>query len=191
MPKEETQRKIIEKAFELISKLGYNNVSARRIARDVGISVSTLFYHYPEGLIDILVGSVGYFQEKMQIKKVALKDQVTEKDLYEFFHRQLILGRKMRTLTFALESALFADPEHFNQKANKILSKGEPEEFKEMWRIYEKVIDKKLKIGLFKKLISIWKALLRRHIIFNNIYGSDEEFINMMLRILRAAAEED
>ena len=45
MTKEETQKKIIAKTLELIAKDGYSNVSARKIAREVGISVSTLFYH--------------------------------------------------------------------------------------------------------------------------------------------------
>ena len=68
MVKKPTKKRIIEKALELIGKFGYNNVSSRQIAREVGISVSTLFYHFPEGLLDILLHSYDLFEDELQIK---------------------------------------------------------------------------------------------------------------------------
>ena len=54
------REKILEVAEELIEKKGYANVSARTIAKNTkitgekGISVGTLYHHYPRGKIDIL-----------------------------------------------------------------------------------------------------------------------------------------
>jgi AcrR family transcriptional regulator len=190
MTKEETQRKIIEKAFELIGKHGYNKVSARKIAREVGISVSTLFYHFPEGLIDILAKSVGFFTEKLKLKEIFLDGEISDKEIKEFFLRQLKISHEMKDLSFALESALLADPEHFKDKAKRV-NKTDHEEFLMIKKIYDKIIGRELKISMFSKLISIWKGLLRRHIIFDNLYGSDEEFINMMFKIFHAVASEE
>ena len=44
-----TKEKIIAIAEELIENKGYVNVSARSIAKEVGISVGTLYHHFPRG----------------------------------------------------------------------------------------------------------------------------------------------
>ncbi len=186
----DTKKKIVKKALELIAKKGYNNVSSRMIAREVGISVSTLFYHYPEGLIDILLDSYQFFEIELKLKDIFFDGKITDEDIKSFFHRQLKMGRKMKDLIFALESALFADPEYFKSKSSKVVNE-DLEELMMVKKLYEKIAGNEISMGLLFKMISVWKALVRRHIIFDNIYGSDEDFTNMMIKILRAIANED
>ena len=49
------KEKILAIAEELIEKEGYVNVSARAIAKKVGISVGTLYHHFPRGKMEIVI----------------------------------------------------------------------------------------------------------------------------------------
>lgn len=39
-------------------------------------------------------------------------------------------------------------------------------------------------------ILSIWKAIIRQHIIFRNLYGSDEKIMNIIIKIVRALGSE-
>jgi AcrR family transcriptional regulator len=52
--KEETINKIIECTKRLMAKQGYDNVSTNSIAKNLGISVGTLYHHFPKGKVDIV-----------------------------------------------------------------------------------------------------------------------------------------
>ena len=190
MTKEQTRKKIIKKTLELIGKKGYDKISARMVAREAKISVSTLFYHFPDGIFDILLSSFDVLREKLQMKKIFDDGEISDKEIFELLKRQLKIGREMSDVLMALESALYANPEHFKSKASEV-SLDSNEDFMMMKKIYEKIIGQEIKIKLYIRLLSAWKALMHRHIILDNIFGSDDEFINMIFRIFRAIAMEE
>ena len=39
-------------------------------------------------------------------------------------------------------------------------------------------------------ILTTWKALLLRHVIYENTFGSDEDFTTIMIKIIRALAED-
>lgn len=68
----DTPKRILEAALDLISQRGYANVSMRDIARQAGVAISQIAYHYKnkEGLFIALIRQVkesflGDIQEKM------------------------------------------------------------------------------------------------------------------------------
>ncbi|MHA2120537.1 MAG: TetR/AcrR family transcriptional regulator [Promethearchaeota archaeon] len=50
-----TKERLLVIAEELIESRGYVNVSARAIAKKAGISVGTLYHHFPRGKMEMVI----------------------------------------------------------------------------------------------------------------------------------------
>lgn len=82
-----TKDKIFDVALDLFSKKGYDSVSIRKIAMDVGIKESSIYNHYSSKK-EILMSILDYFRE--YFKGNPLDDENTllllEKDPLTFYH---------------------------------------------------------------------------------------------------------
>ena len=58
------------------------------------------------------------------------------------------------------------------------------------FKMMEKFAGKKISIERAKTMQQVLKAIMRRHIVFGNLFGSNEEFINLFLKIARVVAED-
>jgi hypothetical protein len=116
-----------------------------------------------------------------------LKDGIVEEDeIREFFYKDLDFGRKIRPLIIAMEFELLKDPDKYISKAEEYLLLESMDKFR---KFFEGIVGKKLSDDEFMKILMVFKVLVRRHIIFRNVFGSDEEFMQMLLKILRAITE--
>nr|WP_278944453.1 TetR/AcrR family transcriptional regulator [Methanobrevibacter smithii] len=86
--KTQTKDKIFDTALDLFSKKGYDSVSVRTIASEVGIKESSIYNHYSSKK-DILMSILNYFEE--YFKGNPLDDENTRKLLEEnpeeFYHQ--------------------------------------------------------------------------------------------------------
>ncbi|AZA80479.1 hypothetical protein C1637_22895 [Chryseobacterium lactis] len=80
-----TKEKILSKALELFNEKGYNTVTTRHIAAELGISAGNLHYHFKhsEDIIKILFSQLVINMDELlnRMKKMEIK---TLKDLYSF-----------------------------------------------------------------------------------------------------------
>ncbi|MHA2120538.1 MAG: hypothetical protein ACW990_04945 [Promethearchaeota archaeon] len=58
------------------------------------------------------------------------------------------------------------------------------------YNMMEKFAGKKISIEKAKTMQKVLKAIMRRHVIFGNLFGSDDEFIDLFLKIARAVVED-
>lgn len=70
-----TKEKIFNVAIDLFSRKGYNEVSIREIAKNVGIKESSIYYHYSKKE-DILDNIFEYFMDRMN--KAEISDEQME-----------------------------------------------------------------------------------------------------------------
>ncbi|TXT60320.1 MAG: putative Fatty acid metabolism regulator protein [Promethearchaeota archaeon] len=182
------KRKIIDKAIELISAKGYHNLSTREIARKAGVSDGTLYYHFPKGKLSILINLSEELMNDLDYYEIMEDGVVTEEEVTRFFMKDLDLARKMREFIIAMEIELLEKPDFYLNYSQKFASIDRLEPFK---KIVEKIVGRKINTHTLSKIMAIWKALLRRHVIFRNLFGSDQEFMNMMKKIFRAVANND
>lgn len=86
--KTQTKDKIFDTALDLFSKKGYDSVSVRTIASEVGIKESSIYNHYSSKK-DILMSILNYFEE--YFKGNPLDDEnirkLLEENPEEFYHR--------------------------------------------------------------------------------------------------------
>ncbi|MBD3193537.1 MAG: TetR family transcriptional regulator [Candidatus Lokiarchaeota archaeon] len=182
------KRRIIETAIDLISKKGYHNVSTREIARKADVSDGTLYYHFPKGKISVLISLWDELSKDLDYYEIIEDGIITEDEIHQFFIKDLDLARKMREFIIAMEIELLEKPDFYINYSQKFTTIDKLEPFK---KIVEAIVEKEISNHTLFRIISIWKALIRRHVIFRNLYGSDEEFIKMMKNIFRALAKEE
>lgn len=86
--KTQTKDKIFDTALDLFSKKGYDSVSVRTIASEVGIKESSIYNHYSSKK-DILMSFLNYFEE--YFKGNPLDDEnirkLLEENPEEFYHQ--------------------------------------------------------------------------------------------------------
>jgi len=186
MPIIETKDKILKVARKLIVKNGYSAVSSRRIAKESKISASTLFYHFPKGklsiLYEIILSYGNKFIENFDISQVGELSDPEEGKAYLFkyldIHRQfapLINGFEIELLTNKnalkdLEQLMQSGKNRLDTFLKNIFLKFYPN-FKEPEKTF--VI-----VG------RICTSLIHTHIILDNFYGTDEEFVDILYRML-------
>lgn len=86
--KTQTKDKIFDTALDLFSKKGYDSVSVRTVASEVGIKESSIYNHYSSKK-DILMSILNYFEE--YFKGNPLDDEnirkLLEENPEEFYHQ--------------------------------------------------------------------------------------------------------
>lgn len=186
MPNIETKERILKAAKKLIVKNGYSAVSSRKIAKESKISVGTLFYHFPNGklsiLYEIILAYGNKFIESFDISQVGELNnpEVGKAYLFKYLerHRQfapLINGFEIELLT--------------NKNALKDLEKMMQSEKNRLDTFLKSIFLKfypnvKEPEKTFNIVGRICTSLIHTHIILDNFYGTDEEFVDILYRML-------
>ena len=179
------EKEIIEMTLKLISEEGYSKVSARKIAREVGISVSTLFYHFKGGKLEILSKLTSKFKDYLKLDEILSDGVVDEDEIRQFFYKDLDSARRMRPFLIAMDIEMLNNPDFYLSQAKNISFGKEITPFR---RFFEGIAGKEVSDDKFMKILAVFKILLRRHIIMRNFFGSDDEFMEMMVNIIKALA---
>lgn len=85
MKQEDTKQKILEKALELFSTLGYDSVSVGEIAKAVGIKAPSLYNHFPskQAIFDAIMESTAA-QYEADTDQINIHVQNAEQDIPVF-----------------------------------------------------------------------------------------------------------
>jgi len=80
-----TKDKILSKALELFNDKGYNNITTRHIAAELGISAGNLHYHFrhSEDIIKILFAELTLKMDEL-LNEMKKRENKTLDDLYQF-----------------------------------------------------------------------------------------------------------
>ena len=86
--KTQTKDKIFDTALDLFSKKGYDSVSVRTIASEVGIKESSIYNHYSSKK-DILMSILNYFEEYFKVNPLDDENirKLLEENPEEFYHQ--------------------------------------------------------------------------------------------------------
>ena len=187
MPIIETKDKILKVAKELIVKNGYSAISSRKIAKESKISVSTLFYHFPNGklsiLYEIILSFGNDFIKNFDISKVGRLDNPEVGKAYLF--KYLESHRKFAPLINGFEIEILT-----NKNAIKDLEKLMQCNEKNRLNIFLKNLFLKFYPNIkepektFFIIGRICTSLIHTHVILDNFYGTDEEFVDILYRML-------
>jgi len=183
------KEKILDTAEELIESKGYVNVSARAIAKEVGISVGTLYHHFPRGKMEIVLAMGEKYSELLGMSEFLTDPNA---DPRVWLRKNLELNQKKKAFITAMEIEAMSRPDEVqaliieNMEKRKETQKSLLQAFKMM----ERFAGKKISIEKAKIMQKVLKAIMRRHIVFGNLFGSNDEFIDLFLKIAIVVAED-
>jgi len=180
--KTSAREKALVVAEELIENKGYANVSARTIAKQAKISVGTLYHHFPRGKPDILQAIGQKYSDVLGMKEF-IEDP--NADPTKWLQEQLNLSQKKRAFLTAVELEGYAHADEFAALFGARIRKD-----RKAHQMMEKLAGKKLSKKKSFNMILVLKTLIRRHVVFGNIFGSNNDFIELLLKIARAIVEE-
>lgn len=126
MAKQNTKEKIFEVSIDLFSQYGYDGVSIRQIAKEVGIKESSIYNHYPskESILDDILN---YYIREMLKEEAPLMQSSQNLDLgFGTFYRigserfiSKLSEEKMMKIT-----RIFLVESYHNEKINKFLKEA-------------------------------------------------------------------
>ncbi len=176
--KEERIAQIVKISQEVIDNDGYDNLSMNLLHKRTNIPIGTLYKDFPDGKEDILLEIMKSFKDQFEGKY----QKLDEESIKNFFFTSLDIGRNRRKFLIALQLETLKNPDSFIMKARKYVSDLNIDTFKQVveYIIGHSITDEKL-----LDIIAVWKAIVRQHIIFRNLHGSDEKFMTMMIKIIR------
>ena len=183
------KEKILDTAEELIESEGYVNVSARAIAKEVGISVGTLYHHFPRGKMEIVLAMGEKYSEILGMSEF-LADPNADPRIW--LRKNLELNQKKKAFITAMEIEAMSRPDEVQALIIKNMEKRKETQnsLLQAFKMMERFAGKKISIEKAKIMQKVLKAIMRRHIVFGNLFGSNDEFIDLFLKIARVIAED-
>lgn len=197
MRKSKAKQSIVETARKLIEKKGYSNLNVNEVAYVAKVSVGTIYYHFPNGKVDILAeihsqktaSNVEMFKQEIGVEKLLEKGMSTEDSLRWIFKKVIELRRADRQFLSAIQSEMFSNPDDFIELTKKyvssdglrqaidvfveVLMKGAETEAKSLTEMGDKQDKMQRVVGL----------MMTYQIIFPGYFGDDDEFVDLVLRI--------
>ena len=151
-----TKEKILDVAIDLFSSKGYNDVSVREIAKEVGIKNSSIYYHYSKKE-DILDSIFEYFIKEMNDEEIVeenMEELINQSpmNLYHF-GSELVKEHYSSTKMKKILRLIFIELYH-NEKIRDFFKKEIIDRPLKFWIfLFQQFMDKKIiKVGDPKQL---------------------------------------
>ncbi len=197
MRKSKAKQSIVKTAQKLIEKKGYTNLNVNDVAYVAKVSVGTLYYHFPKGKVDILAEIMSQkvesylekFNQEVGIEKILEKDMSLEDTIRWFFKKVIEFRRTDRPFLSAIQSEMFANPDDYMELFQKYQS---TEGLQQAMGVLSEVVMKKAKseTGSLGKMgekqdmiLRVVGLLMIYQIIFPGYFGTDDEFIDLAMRL--------
>jgi AcrR family transcriptional regulator len=198
MKQSAAKQRILEVAQKMIKEKGYAAINVNDIAYQANVSIGTLYYHFPKGKSSILLETRKQIADDfaVELEKTLQKQKYLEtsreftEGLSTFLFVLLKLHRKDQQFLMAMEAEILANMKTYLEAVNgvdlddlfleEITTSIHP--IKELIKRFPK---ENLTIeGNEKQVHKVIDILTHRHIYFGYNFGTDEEFIDMLTKIV-------
>ncbi|MFX1263401.1 MAG: TetR/AcrR family transcriptional regulator [Promethearchaeota archaeon] len=199
MRKSKAKEQILRTAEKAIRKKGYTNLNVNDIAYLSKTSIGTLYYHFPNGKTSILAELLSRMQQKaFETSGSLLKSK-------ELFHGKTfdeVLGRLLRAVLdvrrndrhflAAVQIEMLADIDKYESVVESLESL---ESMNQGWKLFVEFIDNLSKMfpsesidikgneTMIERMIG---TLMTYQIMFPGYFGTDDEYIENLVGMLRA-----
>jgi AcrR family transcriptional regulator len=181
----------------MINEQGYEAINVNDIAYKAKVSVGTLYYHFPKGKKSILTHILSQltssylkqFKDKIVQESILSKSGSFDKALQSIFKTIIDLRRNDRQFLAVLQTEMLRDLNRYETLLSELetsdaISDGLGTFVEALGMLSSLYPDKSLNLpGNEKQLIRIIGTLLTNQIIFEDYYGSDEEFVEILSRL--------
>ncbi|MFX0154190.1 MAG: TetR/AcrR family transcriptional regulator [Candidatus Hodarchaeota archaeon] len=203
MMKTTVKEKIMEIAIKLFKEEGFVNTYIKEIAAKAKVSIGTLYYHFPQGKLSIFqeIGkaSTSDYTPKLRNYGYSIEndyDSITDA-LYDLILALIRIHGEERDFILAIQAELFSKLDEYLKIKKDIVTKEQTAaQIKLFLKPFRELITKFSKEGLVLdgkeiQVFSVVDILIHRYTFINSTFGTEEEFIKMMTKIVLALLKPD
>jgi AcrR family transcriptional regulator len=199
MRESKAKKKILQVADEMFKQVGYAGLNVNEIAHEAGVSIGTLYYHFPEGKVSILMeirrqmaDHYGRnFAERLDLERIQEASSFDEG--LEWLLETLIgIHREERLVLAAMDSQVLSNLASYDHVAESVVV-GDLMEFdaRPVVRVIGALLSRHPEEGLTldgraARVNKVVDILIHRFVYVESMFGSEREFIDMMIKIVRA-----
>jgi AcrR family transcriptional regulator len=199
MRESKAKKKILRVANEMFRRVGYADLNVNEIAHEAGVSIGTLYYHFPDGKISILMEIRSQiadhyerkFAERLDPEKLQKTTSLNEG--LEMLLKSLIdIHREERPILAAMDSEVLSNLASYDQVAESIAMGDLMEsDARPVIGVLETLLERHPEEGLTlagkeAKINKVIDVLIHRFVYVESMFGSEREFLDMMIKIVRA-----
>ena len=199
MRESKAKKKILQVANEMFRRVGYADLNVNEIAHEAGVSIGTLYYHFPDGKTSILMeirSQIFDHYEKKFAEKIDpehLQETASFNEGLELLLESLIdIHREERLVLAAMEIEVLSNLASYDQVAESIVVEDLMEsDARPVIGVLEALLGKHPEEDLTlngreAKVNKVIDVLIHRFVYIESIFGSEREFLDMMIKIVRA-----
>ncbi|MHA2180221.1 MAG: TetR/AcrR family transcriptional regulator [Promethearchaeota archaeon] len=203
MKKGDAKEKIMEVAIKMFKKEGYGNTYVNKIASKAGVSIGTLYYHFPQGKLSIFreMGTTSNSDYSKNLNKYGFSienDYDTIFDaLYDLILSVVKIHKEERDFILALEAEFLSKLEEYLRIKDKLAPHTEIKTQIELFlRPFQEILKKfpneaLVLDGKENQVFKVIDVLIHRHTFINDTFGTEEEFVKMLTKIVIALLKQD
>ena len=198
MRKSAAKRRILEVADNLIREKGYAALNVNEIAYQAKVSIGTLYYHFPKGKSSILLETrakivdefIANFEKELEAEEYLEASKDFKDGVRMFLFALLRLHRKDRQFLLAMEAETITNIETYleaieNVDLDSLFLKEINAALHPIQELMKRFPQESVSIeGKEKQVQKVIDTLIHSHIYFGYNFGTDEEFIDMLTKIV-------
>ena len=199
MRESKAKKKILQVADEMFKRVGYAKLNVNEIAHEAGVSIGTLYYHFPEGKTSILMEireriAEEYktrFSERLDTERI--DEAASFNEGLEWLLETLIgVHREERLVLAAIDSEVLSNLASYDKVVESVNVRDLMEsDAGPVVGVLEALLSRHPGDGLTLKgrearVNKVVDVLIHRFVYVESMFGSEREFIDMMIDIVRA-----
>ena len=196
MRRSKAKEKILETAMIMLGEVGYGSINVNTLALEAGVSIGTLYYHFPEGKLSILIEtrkmiSTRYENSFRERLGEAFIDNVESFDdgISHLLDVLIDIHRKERLALAAMESEVLGNLAVYDEVAGTIdvgdLIKEDAEPVVNILSellVRFPVMELSLRDAI--KVSKVLDVLIHRFVYVESIFGTENEFKEILNKII-------
>jgi AcrR family transcriptional regulator len=199
MRESKAKKKILRTADEMFKRMGYASLNVNEIAHEAGVSIGTLYYHFPKGKLSILMeirrqvaDQYGRsFEERLDLGRI-MEAASFDEGLGLLLEGLIEIHRESRLVLAAMDSEVLSNLASYDGVVRSV-SVGElmESDARPVIGVLEALLERHPGEGLSldgrgARVSKVVDVLIHRFVYVESMFGSEGEFVEMLIRIVRA-----
>lgn len=202
MRESKAKKRILETAEAMFKQVGYASLNVNDVAHRAGVSIGTLYYHFPSGkqsiLMEIRRQTAEHYERRFaeRLDTNRLRETASFNEGLELLLRTLIdLHREQRPVLAATEIEVLSNLTAYSQLAESVdvssLMESDARPVTEVLRtLLDRHPEENLALGSEAMVNKVIDVLIHRFVYFEPLFGSEREFLDAMVKVTRALLTE-
>ena len=199
MRESKAKKRILETGEAMFKQVGYANLNVNDVAHQAGVSIGTLYYHFPNGkqsiLMEIRRQTAEHYEMRFaeRLNKERIYETASFNEGLELLLKTLIdIHREQRLVLAATEIEVLSNLTTYSQLAESVNVRSFMEsDARPVTDVLQTLLDMHpgenlTLMGREATLNKVVDVLIHRFVYVEPLFGSEQEFIDTLTKITRA-----